>query len=110
MTAHLPSCFIDVLHTRFAQANKTLVALVRPGAHRSLSRRIKSPRIAAKILRALQSALLNDIPIEVTYQSLQGSAPTPRILYPRGLLLGDSSLYLIAHQKDAGETALTSDN
>jgi predicted DNA-binding transcriptional regulator YafY len=115
MTAHLPSCFIDALHTRFAQANKTLVALARNGSHARWSDRVRivpshvvlnPPRIAAKIIQALQSALLNDIPIEVVYQSLQGSAPTPRILYPRGLLLRGSSLYLIAHQKDASETAL----
>jgi hypothetical protein len=67
---------------------------------------LNPPRIAAKIKQALQSALLNDIPIEVAYQLLQGSAPTPRILYPSALLLRGSSLYLIAHQKDAGETAL----
>jgi predicted DNA-binding transcriptional regulator YafY len=115
MTAHLPSCFIDALHTRFSQANKTLAALSRSGAKARWSDRVrvvpssvllKPPRIGPKILQALETALLNDIAIEVSYQSLQRSAPTPRILYPRGLLLRGSSLYLIAHQKDAGETAL----
>ena len=56
MTAHLPSCFIDVLHTRFAQANKTLVAVARSGAHARWSDRVRivpshivlnPPRIAA---------------------------------------------------------------
>jgi predicted DNA-binding transcriptional regulator YafY len=115
MTAHLPSCFIEALQSRFAQANKTLVALARSGAKARWSDRVRvvpsnlvlrSPRIAAKILQTLETALLNDIAIEVGYQSLQGSAPTRRILYPRGLLLRGSSLYLIAHQKDAGGTAL----
>jgi predicted DNA-binding transcriptional regulator YafY len=115
MTAHLPSCFIDALHTRFAQANKTLVALARSGAKVRWSDRVrvvpsnvvlKSPRIGAKIVQTLETALLNDIAIEVGYQPLKGSAPTRRLLYPRGLLLRGSSLYLIAHQKDAGETAL----
>jgi hypothetical protein len=62
MTAHLPSCFIDALHTRFAQANKTLVALARSGAHARWSDRVcivsshvvlSPPRIAAKKLRSL---------------------------------------------------------
>jgi predicted DNA-binding transcriptional regulator YafY len=115
MTAHLPSCFIEALHRRLVQANKTVVALARSGAKARWSDRVrvvpstvvlKPPRIAAKILQALETALLNDIAIEVGYQSLQASAPARRILYPRGLLLRGSSLYLIAHQKDAGETAL----
>jgi len=115
MTAHLPSCFIDALNTRFAQANKTLSALARSGAKVRWSDRVrvvpsnvvlKSPRIKPQILQALETALLNDIAIEVGYQPLKGSAPTRRLLYPRGLLLRGSSLYLIAHQKDAGETAL----
>ena len=114
MSAHLPSCFVDALHTRFTQANKTLVAMARSGAKARWSDRVrvvpsnvvlKAPRIPAKILQALENALLNDIAIEVSYQSLKGLAPTRRILYPRGLLLRGSSLYLIAHQKDAGESA-----
>jgi hypothetical protein len=84
MTAHLPSCFIDALHTRFAQANKILVALARSGAHARWSDRVRivpshvvlnPPRIAAKIIQALQSALLNHTPIEVAYQSLQVQHP-----------------------------------
>lgn len=115
MSAHLPSCFIEALQSRFVQANKTLAALARSGAKARWSDRVrvvpsnlvlKSPRIMPKILHALETALLNDIVIEVGYQSLKGAVPTRRILYPRGLLLRGSSLYLIAHQKDAGETAL----
>ena len=112
MKAHLPSCFLDALHSRFTQANKTLGALVRSGARARWSDRVrivpahvvlKAPHIAPKIVQTLQKALLNDIAVEAFYQSLQESAPTPRLLYPRGLLLRGSSLYLIAHQKDAGE-------
>jgi predicted DNA-binding transcriptional regulator YafY len=112
MNAHLPSCFLDALNSRFTQANKTLGALARNGAAARWSDRVrivpahvvlKAPRIATKIIQTLQKALLNDIAVEALYQSLQESAPTPRLLYPRGLLLRGSSLYLIAHQKDAGE-------
>ncbi len=112
MSAHLPSCFLDALHSRFIQANKTLGALAAGRARPRWSDRVrivpahvvlKAPRIAAKIVQALQKALLNDIPVEALYQSLQEAAPTRRLLYPRGLLLRGSSLYLIAHQKDAGE-------
>ena len=115
MSAHLPSCFVDALRSRFTEANKTVVALARSGAKARWSDRVrvvpstvvlKPPRIRAKILQALQTALLNDIAIEVGYQSLKGSMPTRRILYPRGLLLRGSSLYLIAHQKDAGDAPL----
>ncbi len=111
MTAHLPSCFLDALHNRFTQSNKTLGALARSGTHASWSDRVrivpahvvlKAPRIAPKILQQLQKALLNDIPVDASYQSLRDSEPTPRLLYPRALLLRGSSLYLIAHQKDGG--------
>lgn len=49
------------------------------------------------MIQALQKALLNDIPVDVDYQSLQESAPTQRRLYPRALILRGSSLYLVAH-------------
>jgi predicted DNA-binding transcriptional regulator YafY len=109
MSEHLPSCFIDALHGRFAQANKTLATLARSGAHARWSDRVRvvpahvtlaPPRIQPKIMQPLQKALLNDIAIEVVYQSVKESAPTSRILYPRALLLRGTSLYLIAHQKD----------
>lgn len=111
MNAHLPSCFLDALHSRFTQANKTLAALARSGAHARWSDRVrivpahvvlKAPRIAPKIIQQLQKALLNDLPIDVLYQSLHDAEPMPRLLYPRALLLRGSSLYLIAHQKGAG--------
>jgi predicted DNA-binding transcriptional regulator YafY len=114
IAAHLPSCFIDALHSRFTQANKTLGTLARAGAQARWSDRVrivpahvvlKTPHIAPKILQTLQTALLKDITIDVAYQSLQDSAPTRRLLYPRGLLLRGSSLYLIAHQKGSGEAA-----
>ncbi len=112
MGAHLPSCFLDALHSRFTQANKTLGALARSGAHARWSDRVriapshvvlKAPRIALKVIQTLQKALLNDIAIDVMYQSLHDSAPTQRLLYPRALLLRGSSLYLIAHQKGGEE-------
>jgi predicted DNA-binding transcriptional regulator YafY len=100
------------LHSRFTQANKTLGALAGGKTRPRWSDRVrivpahvvlKAPQIAPKIVQALQKALLNDIPVEGWYQSLRESAPTRRVLYPRGLVLRGSSLYLIAHQKDAGE-------
>jgi len=112
MSAHLPSCFIDALQSRFAQANKTLAALARSGAHALWSDCVriapshvvlKPPRISPKVVIALQKALLNDIAIETEYQALDESAPGKRQLYPRALLLRGSSLYLIAHQKGGSE-------
>ena len=108
---HFPSCFVDALNGRFAQANKTLKTLARSGAHARWSDRVRvvpahvtlaAPRIQAKILQPLQEALLNDIAIDVLYQSLKDTAPALRTLYPRALLLRGSSLYLVAHQKGAG--------
>lgn len=115
LSAHLPSCFMDALTSRFSQAKKTLGTLARSGAHARWSDRVRvvpahvvlrAPRIAPKIIQTLQRALLNDIPVDVSYQSLQESTPTPRRLYPRALLLRGSSLYLVAHQRDGGEGAL----
>jgi len=115
MSAQLPSCFMDALKSRFSQANKTLGTIARNGAHARWSDRVRivpahvvlrAPRIAPKIMQSLQRAVLNGIPVDVSYQSLHESTPTPRRLYPRALLLRGSSLYLIAHQRDAGEAAL----
>jgi predicted DNA-binding transcriptional regulator YafY len=108
VTAHLPSCFVEALETRFTQANKTLRTLARTGGAAKWSDRVriapshvvlKSPAIATKLLQTLQKALLGDVAIEVLYQSLQDLAPQRRLLYPRGLLLRGSSLYLIAQQQ-----------
>ena len=108
MSAHLPSCFLDALHTRFSQADKTLTALARTGAKiRWLDRvrivpanlMLQPPKVSPKVMQALQKSLLNDIPVEVEYQSLQESNPTKRLLYPRALILRGSSLYLVAHAK-----------
>jgi len=113
MSLHLPSCFLDALHSRFTQADKALTTLARSGARIRWSDRVRivpahvvlqPPRIAARILQTLQKALLNDIAVEAEYQSLQESAPTRRLLYPRALILRGSSLYLLAHQK-GGSTA-----
>lgn len=110
--AHLPSCFADALQGRFAQANKTLAALARSGANVRWADRVRvvpahvvlrPPRIAPRIVQSLQKALLNDLPIETLYQSLQEAKPSARLLYPRALILRGSSLYLIAHQKNGGE-------
>ncbi len=109
MKAHLPTCFLESLHSRFAQADKTLRALARSGARIRWSDRVrivpahvvlKPPRVAPKILQTLQYALLNDIPVEANYRSLQETEPKWRLLYPRALILRGSSLYLIADRKD----------
>jgi predicted DNA-binding transcriptional regulator YafY len=112
MQAYLPSCFVEALNGRFVQADKTLATLARTGRSARWSDRVrivpahvvlKPPRISRKVIQELQRALLNDIAVEVQYQSLHESAPKSRVLYPRGLLLRGSSLYLIADQKDSGQ-------
>ncbi len=112
MKAHLPACFLESLHSRFAQADKTLRALARSGARVRWADRVrivpahvvlKPPRVAPKVLQTLQHALLNDIPVEAHYRSLQESAPACRLLYPRALILRGSSLYLIADRKGSAE-------
>jgi predicted DNA-binding transcriptional regulator YafY len=112
MQAHLPSCFLEALNGRFVQANKTLATLARNGASARWSDRVrvvpahvvlKSPRISPKVIQDLQKALLHDIAVDVLYQSLYESAPKSRVLYPRGLLLRGSSLYLIADQRNSAE-------
>jgi predicted DNA-binding transcriptional regulator YafY len=114
MTAHLPSCFMDALQSRFTQANKSLSALARAGDQARWSDRVRivpahvvlnPPHIAPKILHTLQRALLNDSAVDVLYQSLQATVPERRLLYPRALILRGSSLYLIAHQKGADDVA-----
>jgi predicted DNA-binding transcriptional regulator YafY len=113
MRSHLPSCFVDALQGRFAQANKTLAALARAGANVRWADRVrvvpshvvlKPPRIATRVVQTLQRAVLNDIPVEAEYQSLQEVRPSSRLLFPRALILRGSSLYLIAHQKNRDES------
>jgi predicted DNA-binding transcriptional regulator YafY len=111
LAAHLPSCFLEALHSRFTQARRTLTALARSGANVRWGDRVrvlpaqvamKPPHIAPRTLQALQCALLNDIPVEADYQSLLDRAPQRRLLYPRALILRGSTLYLIAHRKNGG--------
>ncbi len=116
MRSHLPSCFVDALQGRFAQANKTLTALARSGANVRWADRVrvvpshvvlKPPRIATRVVQTLQKAVLNDISVEAEYQSLQEVRPSSRLLYPRALILRGSSLYLIAHQRRAADPRTT---
>ena len=111
MRAHLPTCFLDALQSRFAQADKTLTALARSGTRVRWSDRVRivpahvvltPPRVSPRVVQTLQHALLNDIAVEVDYRSLQETAPSKRTLYPRALILRGSSLYLIAHPKGGG--------
>jgi len=113
MRAHLPACFVEALAGRFSQANKTLAALARAGANVRWADRVRvvpshvvlrPPRIATRVVQTLQRAVLNDIPVEAEYQSLQEVMPSSRLLFPRALILRGSSLYLVAHQKDGGES------
>ena len=43
-------------------------------------------------MQALQMAVLNDVAIDALYQGLQDPEPRRRLLYPRALILRDSSL------------------
>ena len=113
MRAHLPTCFVDALHGRFAQASKTLSALARAGANVRWADRVrvvpshvvlKPPRISTRVVQTLQRAVLNDIPVEAEYQCLQEVRPRSRLLYPRALILRGSSLYLIAHRGNRDES------
>ncbi len=112
MRAHLPSCFVDALQSRFAQANKALAALARSGANVRWADRVrvvpshvvlKPPQIAPRIIQTLQKAVLADIAVDAVYQALHDPAPERRLLYPRALILRGSSIYLIAHQKDGSK-------
>jgi predicted DNA-binding transcriptional regulator YafY len=109
--AHLPTCFSEALRSRFTQADKTLASLARAGANVRWADRVRvipshvvlqPPRIAPRILQALQKATLNEVPVDTSYQSLQDAEPRERRMYPRALILRGSSLYLVAHTQDGG--------
>ena len=109
LAVHLPSCFLEALHGRFAQADRTLAALARGGANGHWADRLrvlpvhaalKPPRIATRILQTLQRALLQDIPVEADYRPPRGHVLQRQLLYPRALILRGSAFYLIAHRKE----------
>jgi predicted DNA-binding transcriptional regulator YafY len=115
LRGHLPACFQDALRSRFQQAEKTLQSLVRSGSGLRWSDKarvvpshvvLQPPAVPAELLRVLQDAVLREVAVEVEYRSLDESAPSRRVLYPRALLLRGSTLYLIAHQRDRDGDAL----
>jgi predicted DNA-binding transcriptional regulator YafY len=111
LAARLPSCLFGALRGRFAQADRTLVALARGGAKVRWTDRMRvlpahvawqPQRIAPRILQTLQRALLHDIAVEARYRPVRSAAPQRRLLYPRALILRGSTFYLIAHRKNGG--------
>jgi predicted DNA-binding transcriptional regulator YafY len=109
--AHLPSCLGDAIRSRFVEADKVLATLARAGGVRWSDRVrivpsnqvLQPPRVSARIVQTLQQALLRDVAVDASYQSLSDPAPRRRILYPRALLLRGSALYLVADQKGSGD-------
>lgn len=115
LQAHLPACFHEALQSRYEQAGKTLQTLARAGGGRRWSDKarvvpahvvLSPPKVDVAVLQVLQDAVLREIALLADYQSLDESAPSGRVLYPRALLLRGSVLYLIAHQKGREGDAL----
>lgn len=115
LRGHLPACFHEALRSRYEQADKMLRALARAGSGHRWSDKarvvpahvvLSPPRVEVAILQALQDAVLREVALEAHYQSLDESAPSRRVLYPRALLLRGSVLYLVAHQKGRDSDAL----
>ncbi len=115
LCAYLPACFHEALRSRYEQADRTLRTLARAGVGRRWSDKarvvpahlvLSPPKVQAAVLQVLQDAVLREVAIEADYQSLDESAPSRRVLYPRALLLRGSVLYLVAHQKGRDSDAL----
>ena len=108
---HLPVCFRETIQSRFAEADKVLRALAQTGSRIRWSDRVRvvpshqilrPPQVPTRIIQTLQTALLRDVALDVTYTSLSDDGPRRRTLFPRALLLRGSAVYLIAHQKGGG--------
>lgn len=109
LARHLPASFLGALKRRLAQANRTLAAIAKAGSHGLWTDKVRvipahvvlaPPVVPTPILQALQSALLRDVPVEVQYKGHKDQSHQSRLLYPRGMILRGSSVYLIAHEKD----------
>lgn len=109
LARHLPASFLGALKRRLAQANRTLAAIAKAGSHGLWTDKVRvipahvvlaPPVVPTPILQALQSALLRDVPVEVQYKGHKDQSHQNRLLYPRGMILRGSSVYLIAHEKD----------
>jgi len=108
LATHLPASFLGALKRRLAQANRTLAAIAKAGSHGLWTDKVRvipahvvlcPPVVPPAILQALQSALLRDVPVEVLYKGHKDQSHQSRLLYPRGMILRGSSVYLIAHEK-----------
>lgn len=112
LAAHLPTSFLEALRKRINQADRTLTALAKTSTRlrgrwsdkvRVIPAHIilQPPMIPTKVFQTIQTALLQEIPLEVEYRSSNDAEHRKRLLFPRGLILRGSSIYLIAHEKDS---------
>lgn len=109
LATHLPASLLEALQKRIHQANRTLTAIAKAGSRRRWTDKVRvipahivlrPPTIPTRVLQTIQTALLQEIPLEAQYRSHQDAEHRKRLLFPRGLILRGSSIYLIAHDKD----------
>jgi predicted DNA-binding transcriptional regulator YafY len=109
LSYHLPVSLLEALRKRINQANRTLTAIAKAGSRGRWSDKVRvipahiilqPPMVPTRIFQTIQTALLQDIPLEAQYRSHQDAEHRKRLLFPRGLILRGSSIYLIAHEKD----------
>lgn len=101
----LPAAMLDALVPRFQLAAAKLDALAaeNPNArwadkvrHVPPALPLQPPAIAAGVLETVQTALLHDRQLEVSYRSASGDGSRPILLHPLGLVQRGPVSYLVA--------------
>lgn len=109
---YMPSAFMEALKTRIAQADRTLNTITRTGSRKRWIDKVRvlpshvvlqPPNIQKNVLQTIQRALLQEMAIEVLYKGHKDAKHKSRLLYPRGMILRGSSIYLVAHEKNCAD-------
>lgn len=101
----LPASILDVVESRFRQAERKLASLSKGPHYARWPEKIRtilpmlplgSPKVDPQILDVVQSALLNEMRIEVNYQSMESAEPSTYTLHPLALVQYGLVTYLVA--------------
>lgn len=101
----LPAEVLGVLHSRFAQARRTLDSMASNNKNAAWAHKVRivppslpllPPEVNADALREIQDALLNDEQVEAEYRSASTGEAKPMTLNPLALVQRGPVTYLVA--------------
>lgn len=101
----LPAAILEAVESRFRQAERKLASLSRGQHYARWPEKVRTvlpmlplgtPKVNPQILEIVQSALLNEVQIEVRYRSMESAEPNTYTLHPLALVQYGLVTYLVA--------------